>query len=254
MKKFLKSTAICFKQIFYDKKICFLLLMLFLLNGYLSAQQYPFPVGPFSYDPPRGTQRYATTQTGSEIKISMSYVSALSSNEDCMMVEFDINLNENSDENKRIALFMYDTDSILNIKYSENTVTVSRYNNAVKLKFSYDYHLFDRLFLANTSGKYHVRIYFTSYFLCFVVSRDNSAYYISPLFVGLDYNKRYPDATSTMYKFINRDKFAVITLGRSDGASDYISNVKIYSTTYSDPSAQSDWRRLMQQNFSSAIK
>jgi hypothetical protein len=76
----------------------------------------------------------------------MNQLSALATNEDGLMVALDLDLQS---EGKSIIAFSdkgVNGDNILEIVYSERTVTVRRYNTVKGQRIYYDYHLFDPVF------------------------------------------------------------------------------------------------------------
>jgi hypothetical protein len=237
----------------------YLLLVFCLLNSHLIAQVNAvdsLPVGPFLYTPPEGVNRW-TDSSSSKYDyrtVSMNQLSVLGSTEDGLMVSFDMDLNLYSEENKPVITFSDSINDIINIRYSQRTITAKRSNRVNGNSVSYDYHLFDPLF-EDTTGivTWQIKVYFTSSFMFIVAGKKRSDYkYMSPLYFGLDHREKYPDSESIMYKYINRSSSAIIKLGDiNHNYSPYISNIKINSIVYSNPSATDDWWRTLQREFSS---
>jgi hypothetical protein len=228
-------------------------LILFLFCEYLPAQTNEADAAPFYYAPPDGTLQWTATSGKVAQKVISFEDGVGDNNDDGLMITFDldINVNNENDSNKPIISFSEQNNNFLSVLYSGKTVTVRRYNIVNGQTKSYDYHLFDRLF-EDISGTvtYRIKVYFTSNFMYFVTYRGNNAdskrYYLSPLYFGLDYQEKYPNHNSRMYRAINGSTTNIIraVLG-SNGYSPYINNVKIYSFLYDD------WWKNVQQNFSS---
>jgi hypothetical protein len=239
------------KNIRTTKFFCFLFVLL-LPAGHIIAQHIP---GPYSYQPPEGINRWMDSSTSKFAykTITMNQLSALATNEDGLMVAFDFDMDLQA-EGKPIIAFSdkgVTGDNILEITYSERTVTVRRYNTIKGQRIYYDYHLFDPVFEdigTEQSATWRMSFYFTSNFIYIVATIKGSEIrnLMSPLYFGLDYQKWYPDSGSSMYKFINRDSNAVLKIGDEKSAyAPYIANTKINSIIYGD------WWFTIQKEFSS---
>jgi hypothetical protein len=235
-----------------------LLVVFCLSNSCLIAQINAvdsLPVGPFLYTPPEGIERYSNSTPTGYINISMDKLSPLTSTDNGLMVALDIDLDLKEDEDKPIISFSNDgsENNLIEIRYSERTVTVKRYNIVNGNRVSYDYRLFDPLF-KDTTGivTWRMKVYFTSSFMYIVTRVKGSLYkYMSPVYFGLDNHEKYPDINSVMYRFINRDIMACIALGSLADGAPLINNIIINSFVYSNPSAPDDWWRTMQREFAS---
>jgi hypothetical protein len=229
----------------------YLLLAILFSNGHIVAQHDP---GPYSYQPPQGTNRWTDSSTSKYAykTVSMNQLSTLTTNEDGLMVAFDLDLDLQS-EGKPIIAFSdkgVTGDNIIEIVYSERTVTVRRYNIVKGQRIYYDYHLFDPIFedIGEHSATWRMSFYFTSNFIYIVATVKGTEIrnLMSPLYFGLDFQKWYPDSGSSMYKFINRDSNATIKIGDVKSAyTPYIANTRINSIVYSD------WWFTVQKEFSS---
>jgi hypothetical protein len=236
-----------------DNKVKFFycIIAILLSVGHVIAQHTP---GPYTYQPPEGTNRWTDSSTSKVAykTVTMNQLSALSANEDGLMVAFDLDMDLQS-ENKPIIAFSdkgMSGDNILEIVYSQRTVTVRRYNTVKGQRIYYDYHLFDPIFedIGEHSATWRMSFYFTSNFIYIVATVKGTEIrnLMSPLYFGLDFQKWYPDSESSMYKFIKRDNNAVVKIGDVKSAyAPYIANIKINSIVYSD------WWFTIQKEFSS---
>ncbi|GAB6012930.1 hypothetical protein [Viscerimonas tarda] len=263
-----------FKKIF--------LLVLLLSNGYLFAQNNNSPVGPFSYMPPDGIFWYGVNDPSTKKSvewISPYYFTQINTNEDCMMLEFDIDIDMDNDEGKPILSlvdpYLYGIDvRLFEMFYSDGTVTIKRYNRFLAddpegpddIPF-YTYHLFDRLFERHGtegSATWRMRVYITSNFMYIVTTdwyNNPDVQYMSPVFFGLDFDKKYPDEESNMYRYFaatghRNNTLAFIlgewTLSGNNTYAPYISNTKVFIMVYSSsPRDDNDWWWTMQREFSS---
>ncbi|GHU71570.1 hypothetical protein FACS189413_13440 [Bacteroidia bacterium] len=184
--------------------------------------------------------------------ISMENVPTANSQDDGIMVDFDLKLDVDNEDNKPLIsfqTFLWEPN-ILSIKYSAKTVTITRDKsmNGGQIKH-YEYHLYDRLFEDATGLTiWRMRVYLTSNFIFIAVNKENSNnYYLSPIFFGLDYNTKYPDINSSMHHFIKRRPLTFISLGDDSLGpimyESYIGAVKIYGFSYNE------LRSNIQQNF-----
>jgi hypothetical protein len=253
--------------IFQVKNIVFVVI-LFFLNEHLVAQiQEEKDVAPFSYTPPDGNSRWSGLDlkpdcgltgcwfsvpviSASFITVDMDNLSKLNDNEDGLLIAFNISLGLKS-EGKPIIAF---NDSVygynfLEFEYSKQTVTARRYNTINGKRISYEYHLFDQLFEGNVSDSatWRMGFYITSCFTFIYACKDGTQnIYLSPLYFGMDHQKKYPDPESKMYKFIKRDHRATIIIGDVYvDWSPYISRATIRSFVYAD------WWKQVQREFSS---
>lgn len=226
------------------------LLFLFLWCPSVFAQH---EAGPYQFSPYVGNLIWEDTDesTVNYKLVSMDKPQALTNGQDGLIACFNIHLKPNVDQLAPIVALSADganSNNILEIIYSKNTVMIRRYATINGVRKSYDYDLFDPLFQFTAEKTFEFRLYFTSNFM-YLVSKDiaiNPGYLMSPLYFGLDYINKYPSSSSFMYKFLNRNNQAVIKIGdQSQKHLPYISDVKIYGFNYED------WAKQMQSGFSS---
>jgi hypothetical protein len=241
----------------------------FLLSEYSVAQtKKEKDVAPFSYVPPMGVHRWSGPDlkpecglTGcwfstpvilaSAVIIDMTKLSKLNNDEDGLLIAFNMDLALQS-EGKPIIAFNDGVSeyNFLEFEYSKQTVTARRRNTVNGHLVSYEYHLFDQLFegKVSDSATWRMGFYITSSFTFIYACKDGTQnVYLSPLYFGMDHQRKYPDPESRMYKFINRDRNAKIIIGDVDLSwmPPYISRVAVRSFVYSD------WWEQIQREFSS---
>jgi hypothetical protein len=238
------------KETFRLKKIFLFASILFSVSEYSIAQEDYADVGPYTYDPPQGTQRYNSSLAVffNGIDINMSSLNPLDQYDDCLMLSGIFLIN--NDEDRPLIAFVYDNKTILEIRYSEKTVTIRRYNNYLPDCPYYDYHLFDPLLDKNSTGDVYsnMRFYFTSNFMYITADNDAGLNYMSPVYFGLD----IPSYMDVMSQFLTRNNKAVVKVGDTTSQVDYISNIDIYSLSYSkNPDKEENFWWILQSEFAS---
>jgi hypothetical protein len=253
-------------------KVIKLVLLLFLFPQCYLLAQYPSPAGPFNYipnDPEINNNdidyRYLGKISpfnhilkGTIFDLGSLYVNynTIGQYDDCLQIEGYFDINTATDNNKPLVAFEYDTKRLLEIRYSDSTAIIRRYNHEKMINNKpsfYDYTLFDPLFISripNTgNSNWLIQVYFTSNFMLILTSENvdydtnGYKYYMSPIYFGLDFknmlakdgDNQFIDNGSYMYKYLKKDSNAKIIIGDIRGASPYapyIDYLSVFSMSY----------------------
>lgn len=244
-------------------KVIKLFLLLFLFPQCYVLAQYPSPAGPFDYSPiPYELSNSIDKRTIAMLRSSipmngfafylgdnnLHWFEEIAQNDDCFMIEALFSINAATDNNKPLIALEYDTIRLLDIRYSDSTVVIKRYNHERMMDgvaSSYDYKLFDPLFIPQTGGvnQWYMQLYFTSGFMLIVTTENANDYYMSPIYFGLDFknmltkdgNNQFIDNGSYMYKYLQKNPQAKIIVGDPLPASPYdpyVDNIWMYSLSY----------------------
>jgi hypothetical protein len=152
--------------------------------------------------------------------------------DDGLMVKFEVDFTIFQEVGEKID------KPLLNISYNDASLLFECTEASIKIirnvaGKSYKYPIYDRLFDDYNSGKFQIKVYFTSHFMFIAVNEiETNNNYLTPILFGLDVSLK----NSIMEKFLkgsdDEKSNAFVKIGDEEVNTPYVSNMKIYSFKY----------------------
>ena len=212
------------------------------------AQVSDSPFGPFSYSAPHGDAIYihSLLDDNNNYEIRMNNTTSFTSGTDGFVVHC---FYKNLSNYDRLLNFKNSNGQLIEIIYQDKTLKIKRENQDKEA--SYDYILFDPLFISNeTDPTWEMKFFFTANLFWVEVNTFQSppveSRYISLTYFGMDYNFTQDTLGVNMQTFINKEETSIITLGgpHNSSAFEMPSYVKLYPFNFNN------FLQHVQSNFS----